>query len=300
MCGGGGGQDNSDKVAAIEAQAAREAREAAAAEAARKEQQFIANLNSAFGTGVQGAQDYFTMQGLDPSEYMNAITSRANAVRGTVPQGDLAPGTYFNNLGEQVWQMEQEAARNKAMRGLDSFAPTGFASKRITNDVDDEFINAIIEEQLQGGDNYIRNLLDRGVITGSGYTAAQKNLQNQRSGASARLQELGLGILEGGRAGAENILADARSSASNLRLGTAFDPYSYQGDVNNYFSDFFNNLGDKLRGAAPTNLFDTAGLAGIAGAAQGAQNTAFNPLALGGVNTDDDEETSGPVATSPF
>jgi hypothetical protein len=176
------------------------------------------------------------------------------------------------------------------MRGIDTVAPTGFASKRIDDTVDDSIIEAILAEQYQTGENYIRNLLDRGVVTNSGFEGARKNLEGQRAGAKSRLSETGMGLLNKGRGDAENLVNTDRSSVSNMRLGTAYDPYDLGTRLNNQFTDFFANLGDKFRAASPTNLFDTSGLAGIAGASQGAGNTVFNPQAVAGVGDDEDED----------
>jgi hypothetical protein len=302
MCGGSAPQDNSAQVAQIEAQAAREAREAQAVKEAQQRTEFDSRLNSAFGTGIDDATSYFQSQGLDPNEYLGSITKKANSVKGSVPLLDQAPGTYFQALGQQVYDQEQEGYRGKNLRALDTVAPTGFSTKRIDNTVDDTLIESLLAEQLSSGDDYIRNLLDRGVITTSGYNAAQKNLQGQSAGARSRLNETGLGLVEGGRGGAENIANAGRSTASNLRLGQQFDPYDIGTQLNDYFTDFFTNLGSKFRASAPANLFDTSGLAGIAGAAQGAGNTAFNPSAITGIlGQDQQQEEDDPFASSnPF
>jgi len=300
--GGGTPEDNSDEVARIEAQAAREAREEERRREAQALQEFQQRLGSAYDTGIQGALDYFTSQGLDPNQYAGAIRSRGNLVRGGIPQGDTNPGSYFQNLGEMVYNAEQEAARNRHMRAIDSIAPTGFSTSRITNDVDDEIIASILGEQQNTARSYVDNLRDRGVITGSGYNAAVQNLERQLPTARSRLDEVALGILEGGRAGAENLVNRNRSTVSNLRLGTNFDPFNVGTELNNYFADFFAGLGDRYRATAPSNLFDTSGLAGVAGAAQGAQNTPFDPNALAGIFDDDEEEENADTTapTSPF
>ena len=166
-------------------------------------------------------------------------------------------------------------------------------------EIQDEMIAAILGEQETAARGYVDNLKARGVVTDSGYNAALNNLLNQRAGAQAKLSDIGTGILETGRGGAENLANSFRSVASNLDLGDVFDPYSKGADLNSYFSDFFNNLGTKLRGAAPTNLFDTSGLATLAGAAQGAGNTAFDPRAVAGIFGDDEDEEEEET-TSPF
>lgn len=299
MCGSDAPEDKSAEVAAIEAQTAREAAQQEQQRKAQERAEFDARLSSAFGSGVGDAESYFQSQGLDPKQYAPAIQRKANLVRGSVPIGDAAPGSYFANLGQQVYESEQEGYRGQKMRGLDEVAPTGFATKRIDNTADDALIEAILSEQMGAGDTYIRNLLDRGVITSGGYDAAKKNLDQQSPGARLRLNETGSGLIEGGRSGAENIANTARGRASNLRLGQQFDPYQTGSELGRFFTDFFSNLGTKFRATAPTNLFDTAGLAGIAGASQGAGNTQFNPMALAGVQPSPDDEEEE-LFGSPF
>lgn len=300
MCGGGKApEDNSHIVAQIEADAAREARAAEEARRQREEQRFNSSLEAAFNNALTDANQYFTQRGLDPNEYESLISQAASRAKGSVPFLDASPGTYFAGIGSQVFDNAEAADQGKFLRDISSFAPSGFETRRISNDVDDSFIDSILSERQGTAEQYIRNLLDRGVITNSGFSAAQNDLNNQAIGARSRLNEIGLGLLESGRAGASNIAADARSAATNYNLGEYFDPFEYQKQLNSHFEDFFGNIGNNIRAAAPTNLFDTSGLAGIAGAAQGAQNTNFDPGALAGYfadeeqnNTDNNTQTS--------
>lgn len=300
MGGSDAPEDNSDEVARIEAQAAREAREQAEIERRRAQAEFDARLNAAFGSGVTSAEDYFTSRGLDPNDYRGHITTRANQIRSGIPNLAGDPGSYFASLGQSVYDNLKEGKRGQALRGLNTIAPTGFATNRIASTADDELIAAILGEQELSATDYIDNLLRRGVVTAGGHAAAKKNLGSQRAGAQSRLSDIGTGLLESGRSGAENLANSFRTIASNLDLGDIFDPFSKSTELNNYFTDFFSNLGTRLRGAAPTNLFDTSGLAALAGAAQGAGNTVFDPAAVAGIfgpppeDDEDDQQNTNP------
>lgn len=305
MCGGGSPpQDNSDKVAAIEAQTAKDARAEAAAADAKKQAAFDASMNSAFGSGMTNAEDFFTSRGLDPTDYKAQIGNKANQIRSSIPNLASDPGSYFSTLGESVFNQEQAGGQAKALRGVNDVAPSGFSTSRIADTADDDTIAAILADQENNSKGYIDNLRGRGVITDSGYAAALKNLQGQAPGARGKLSEIGTGLIETGRGDAENIANAGRTRASNLALGDKFDPFSEVGNkLNDFFSTFFSGLGDKVRGAAPTNLFDTSGLANIAGAAQGAGNNAFDPAAVAGLFPDEtkkkDDDPFGNT-TSPF
>lgn len=302
MCGGGGApKDNSDKVAQIEAQAAEKARAEAAQREVQQRQEFDSRLGSSYNTGVESARQFFASRGLNPDDYMGAISGRANAVRSGIPALDANPGSYFSDLGQSVYDAEQAALRNKSLRGVNSIFSDDYSQKRVTNDLDDATINAILGEQQGTAENYVNNLLARGVITGSGSAAALKNIAGQKATANARLDEIGGGLLEGGRTKLNEIINGGRTRASNLELGDVFDPYSYQGQVDTSFTDFLNSLGNNLRAKAPTDLFSTSGLAGVAGAAQGAGNTVYDPQALAGIfDEEDDDGTNNSLASSPF
>lgn len=292
MCGGGGSapEDNSAKAAQIQADADRQAREDQRLLDEQKLAQFNSNLTSAHNVGIDSARQYFSSQGLDPENYIGAITQSANAARSRVPQLDGSPGTYFEGLGAQTYNQLEEADRAKALRGIDTYAREGFDSNRITNNADDAFLASILEERRADADDYLRNLLDRQIITQSGYDAGIGDLEDQRVGANARLQDLGIAELERGRGNLRNIAGQARTAASQARLGDGFDPYSYQTNIDQEQADFFANLAGNLRSVTPDDLFDTDGLAGIAGAAQGAQNTAFDPSAISGIFADSEAE----------
>lgn len=282
--------DNSVELAKLEQQAAREARELEAKQAAEARARFEGQLGSAYTGAIDDARNYFVSRGLNPDDYVGAIQRGASSARGRVPDMAAAPQTYFDNLGASVYESERGGKRAELQRAINSFAPEGFSTRRIANDSDDATLEAILQEQRGTADSYLRNLLDRGVITASGYGAGTKDLDTQSYGARARLQELGNQQLEKGRGAANTIASEARQRAANYELGDTFNPFEYSGQLDQSFADFFGNLGSNLRAAVPSGLFSTSGLANIAGAAQGAQNTNFNPAALAGVNEDDDED----------
>jgi hypothetical protein len=310
MCGGGGGrvQDNSAQVAQIQAQDAEKARQAQAAEQLRQEQlaatqraeaqaaedrkrnEFATRLNSAYQTAINDASAYFASMGLDPAQYQGVIKQFADNKKGAIPDLDSAPGSYFDGIGKTVYSQEEEAARSKAQRAIDSYGSQGFDKSLISDNSDDAFINSLLEENYGESSKKIDNQKKRGVLTGSGYEAALKELSRQKSGARSNLDAIGTSILETGRGTIRNKVADARSRADSFKLGSNFDPYSYQKDINNDVTTFFSELGDKLRGAAPDDLFDISSAFSKGGIAQGAQNTNYDADASAGIFALFDEE----------
>lgn len=310
MCGGAPApEDNSAEVARIEAQQARAEAERIRREERRDEKLFNRNLSGAFGTSLEAAKNYFNQQGISPDSYIGDITTAANSIRGSVPFLDQNPGSYFTGLGENTFKNLETGFRNKNLNTIDSILPQNFSTQRITNDVDDATIEAILGEQRGTAEDYLSNLLARGVVTNSGYQGGLKNLDRQAGSARASLDEIGRSLLEGGRGDIDQIITGAQQAASNLRLGQQFDPYSYKSQAQEELENFFSTLGNSFRSKAPTDLFDTSGLAGVAGASQGAQNTKFDANALAGIfgdePADDDDENknknSNPFASnSPF
>lgn len=308
MCGGGSApKDESANVARIEADAAREQREqeARAAEEARIRQEqeearqladFESRLSNSFTGGVGGAEDYFRSRGVDPSLYGSDITREATERRSMVPKLAGETGSYFSGIGEEVYTNLQDALRQRSLRGINELAPEGFARTRIADTADDATIAAILAEQRGEAENFANNLRSRGVITDTGLSAALDDIGKQANRGQFTLSEFGSGLLEGGRGGAIDIANRGRSRASSLDLGENFDPYASTGtELNNFFTDFLTNLGDRFRAQAPQDLFDVSGLPVLAGAAQGAGNTAFDPAALAGIFDEEEEEETQPT-----
>lgn len=283
--------DNSLQVeqARIAAEDKRRAEEKMAADARKAE---LLGLRTNAGTAARGsAESFFSGRGLDPGQYATGIQSTIDQILAGISPEDPNPGSYFNDIGNRVWNSETESFRNRSTRDVDKLFAPNFETSRIPFTLDDPYLSSIEAEQRQSADDIIRNMLDRGVITPAGYSAAAGDLDKQAPGVRSRLNEIGTTTLAGGQQGLKDIANRGRQTASTLELGTQFDPYAFGSEADAAFNDFIQSLGDTIRGKAPGNLFNTAGLAAIAGAGQGAQNTPFNPAALAGVVEDDDKET---------
>lgn len=289
MCGGGV-EDNSDKVAQIEADRSRTEREAAEKERLRKEGQFTTDLNSSYGSAIEDARRYFQEQGLDPTQFDGAITRGANSKKSAVPFLDAAPGSYFSGLGQSVFDSETESKRNKATKDINSFSRDGFSRDTIKDTSDDAFIDSILEEQYLDSQRRIEGQKARGTLNDFGLTQALKDLDRQKSGARTNLDALGGGVLEQGRGKLNNIASSGRTAAQQIALGDEFDPFKYQRDINDEAASFFAGLGDKIKGIAPQDLFDLSSAFQIGGRKQGVTNGGFDASASSGVFDLFDEE----------
>ena len=298
MSGSSPPPDNSLAVeqARIAAEDRRRQEEKAAADAKKQE---LAGMRTAARAGATGTvNDYFTGKGVDPTKYSSSIEQQLNNILAGISPTDENPGQAFGSAGSSIWEQLQTGERNKAQSTLNKVFAPNFETQRVPWTLDDPYLASIEQEQFTDADSIIRNMLDRGVLTTGGYDAAKKDLENQRAGAKTRLNEVGTGILGKEQESLRGIANKARQAAGDLQLGDSLDPYTYSTEADTGFNDFLSTLGDQIRSALPGKLFNTAGLAAIGGAAQGAGNTAYNPKAATGV-LGDDETNTGDTPTNP-
>lgn len=286
MSGSSPPPDNSVQVKQMEIdEAARQqaAQDKKDAEAKAALQALRGNVRTNAGNQVN---QFFSQQGLDPSQYSSDINSYLDSILSGISPDDPNPGSYFKDAGQSAFNQFQGAARAKAGTQLDRIFSPNYETKRIPFTLDDPYLDSIEAEQRSSADDIVRNMLDRGVITQSGFNAAEADLDKQSAGVKSRLNELGTTAIAGGQQSLRDIANQARQDAANLNLGTTFDPYSYSGEADQAFNDFINNLGTNIRAKITGNMFNTTGLGAIAGAAQGAGNTAYNPAAAAGLSAD--------------
>jgi hypothetical protein len=288
--GGGGGPEPGAPTAADWARAEQMRQEQIAAAQAQRAEQERARFSGAQDTARSSARDYFTQRGLNPDDYSAAIDRRLAELSDTINPSDEHPGSYLTGLGSDVYGAQTDIARQRAMQGLEGIFSPDYGYSRIGSGTDDPFLAQINSAERSRADTFLENLLKRGVINQTGFEAGRSNLDLQGSRARSLLDTLGGDVLEEGRAGLESIANRGRQAASNVQLGQSFDPSKYGTEANTAFDEFLSKLPDRLRASAPTNLYDTSGLASIAGAAQGAGNFAFDPNALAGIMQSDEEE----------
>lgn len=299
MSGASPPPDNSLAVeqSRIAAEDRRRAEEKAAADAKKQE---LAGMRTSARSGATGNVDeYFRGRGLDPTKYSSSIEQQLNNILSGISPTDENPGQAFSSAGSTIYDALQSGERVKAQDTLNTMFAPNFETKRVPWTLDDPYLASIEQEQYSDADSIIRNMLDRGVLTSAGYDAAARDLENQRAGARTRLNEVGTGLLAGEQQKLRDVANTARQTAGSLQLGQAFDPYSYSSEADQGFTDFLSTLGDQIRSGLPGKLFNTAGLAAIGGAAQGAGNTAYNPKAASGVLGDDETNTGDTTEKNP-
>jgi hypothetical protein len=248
----------------------------------------LAQLRSGSRTAAGGTVDqYFQDQGVDPTAYEGSIATQLNDTLAGISPTDPNPGSAFTGAGQTIFDRLQTAGQNKATNAVNQLFSPNFEMSRVTNQLAQPYEQSTEATQYGNADAIIKNMLDRGVLTTSGYNAAKSDLDRQVAGVNAQLNTIGTGLVAGEQSDLRGIGNKARQTAGGLQLGQAFDPGTYSTEADTSFNDFIKNLGTNISAQAPGNLFNTAGLAAIGGAGQGAGNTAYNPqAAAGAVNTD--------------
>lgn len=276
--------DNSLAVEQMQEAAAAKAQAAADAKAAQDKADLLSLRTSSAAGGTAAAKDYFSQQGLDPSQYATDIDSQISSILAGISPTDPNPGAAFQDVGARIYNQETTGAQARANQQLDKLFPGNFDTQRVNMQTVDPYIQGIDTEQRQSADAIIQNMLSRGVITPAGQSAAEAELDRQNPGVLAKLNEIGTGTVATEQQSLRDVANQARTQASTLKLGDTFDPNTYGSSADKQFSDFITNLGTTLRGKiGSANLFNTTGLAAIAGAGQGAQNLPFDPTAQQGV-----------------
>jgi hypothetical protein len=283
--------DNSLQVEAMKEENARQAQAAQDAKDAQNRLD-LANLRSSSRQAAGGTVDqYFQDQGVDPTPYEGSIATQLNNILSGISPTDPNPGTYFTGAGQTVYGNLQTAGQNKATNAVNQLFQPNFEMSRVTNDLAQPYEQSVEATQYGNADAIIKNMLDRGVLTSSGYNAAKQDLDNQVAGVNAKLNTIGTGLVAGEQGSLRDIANTARQTAGGLQLGQAFDPGTYSTQADKSFNDFIKNLGTNISASAPGNLFNTAGLAAIGGAGQGAGNTAYDPQAAAGILNDQQNQT---------
>lgn len=250
---------------------------------------------AAQGGARVGAERYFTTRGADAAPYANDIDAAISAALGNVPATEENPLNKIDVTGiaSSIFGNAESARRSGLTTQLSQLFPETYTNTRITNTLDDDILNTILNEQRGGANAVVDNMLKRRVITGSGANAAYGDLDRQSNIARGRLNTIGDDLLASGRTSIGDVIGRANTTASTVPLGGKFDPNAYVSEVDNVFNDFVKNLDPTLRARAPGSLFTTSGLGAIAGSAQGAQNTRFDPNALAGVLENQSTNTTG-------
>jgi hypothetical protein len=197
---------------------------------------------------------------------------------------------------QQLDEFDTNAARAAAVAKVGSTFAPDFERQYAPDTLSSPFVQSEYEAQRGKAEDYLTNLRKRGLVTDQGYAAGEKAIEGQGSRVRTQLGDIANTILGQERGGLTDIANRAKGAASTISLGQDFDPTAYGTEAQNYAQNF--NFGDLFKAQVPSaGLFDVSEIPKAAGAAQGAQNLAFDPAAVAGTNvgigsTTDEAETT--------
>lgn len=235
------------------------------------------------GTAHASAANYLQGEGVDPNQYSSLIDQKISDIMNTVAPTDPNPGSYFANIGQTVSDAALANKRTQAQSAIQNEFQPDYSNTKVTAALTDPLVSSEYASQRGNADAIIQNMLKRGVVTSSGAQAAENNLDLQAPSVRNKLNTAGDNALATGKQSLDDVINGAMNTAGTLSLGQNFDPSQYGSDADTAFNSFVSRLGDTFKSQVPGNLFDTSGLAAIAGAGQGAANTKFNPQAAAGI-----------------
>lgn len=267
------------------------------ADADKKAQDLAALRASLPASERTSASSYLSNLGADPNQYSSLIDQQINDILSTISPTDPNPGAYFKNIGQTVADQALANKRAQAQGSVTGEFSPNYSQSHITSALTDPLIASEYASQRGNADAIIQNMLKRGVITPTGGEAATRALELQAPGVRNKLYGAAENTLATGRQSIDDIINNALQTAGNVNLNQQFDPNFYQTQANQAQDVFTSRVPDLFKGQVPGNLFDTSGLAAIAGAGQGAQNLKFDPKAAAGINVGQ-EDTTDPNAPS--
>jgi hypothetical protein len=259
-----------------------------------------------------------TVQSADPNTFSPAYFATVKANN---------PGYYEANLKQYdpAYKAEQQAAADAALstgtavatqqaaavnpvtqaqsatealnKLLAGFGGVAGGASFVPGTLDDPAISNIFGAQKTKAQDYIGNLLKRGVVTQSGKDAGISALSTQEPGVRTKLNDIGNLLLEQERGKVRGIYNEGAQAAGGVAAGASFDPTPYVSRAQNDVSTFSSHLPDAIAAQVTGDLFDTSGLSGASGApASGQTSLDLDPYAGAGGKLNTGLETSGGAA----
>lgn len=243
--------------------------------AATNESNFQTSKQAAYNNALQQTMRAFSLQGVDPNQYMQSdILPAIQGQMNTIQDLDPNPQSAFpTNLGASILGNVQSGARTQALNQLNQTFTPDYATNALPDATLQNYVGNIVNQQFDPLSTQLQNAQKRGMLSGTGYDAAVTAMNNQKAAATSQVNTLGQNILATDRSGLNNYISGARTDANNLALGTNFDPSSYAKTAGGMASTDLSNFGGALTSAVgDTKFANISDLINAGGAVQGAQN----------------------------
>lgn len=278
-------------------------KEAAALQRQQDIEKSQGRLNSAYEASLGDARSKLTQRGIDPSNdygIMGAIQSAYGRSRQNAPEIVTNPGDYFSPTAfDDAFNTAQSTQRTGLQKKWNGVAGTGFENNLFADTADDSFLDAILGEQYTDANATLDRQYARGQLNAGTKQQALNGLSKQKLAARSKMEDLGLGVIQGYRDQARNYDKGVRGQLENYSLGDAFDIDQQQTGLNSLRDRLMGRLeGDIYSTIGDQNFLDLDTILGKAGNASGVNNApvpglAGNAPVVAGITEDELMRTLG-------
>lgn len=246
---------------------------------------FEANVGAARNRALNYGSSKVAQLGI-PDNYglLSAYQSELEQALGGIP--DLASTVDLNPSGvwDRAYNNVRGQQRSRLNRSLDSFAGSGFENNYFADTADDDILASILNSQTEDATGDIDRARARGQLNDNAFSYATKALGQQKSAANAKLQDLGLGVLNNYRSSLNTKAKNIRDRVQNWDFGDSLDLDAERLGLDTAASGFRNRMEGDLRNTiGDTLLYNIDLLLGKAANKGGTANTGIqgtpNPLA---------------------
>lgn len=219
---------------------------------------------------------YDSLKEYDPA-YKAEQSAAQQAAAAAATAGATQQAAAVNPVAGPTQADTASAALGKLLQG---FGGVAGGANFVPGSLDDSAIEGVFGAQRNKAQDYIGNLLKRGVVTPSGQTTALASLGTQEPGVRNKLNDVGNLLLEQERSKVRGIYNEGVQATGQLLAGSEFDPTPYVSRAQQSVGGFQGGLADAIAASAGGDLFDTSGLTSSAGApASGQAQLDFDPYA---------------------
>lgn len=283
---------------------ARQEKEAAALQRQQDIEKSSTRLSQAFDNAIYDGRARLQAKGMDPLDdkygIMTALSGQYQRAKSNAPEIVTNPGDYFSPTAfDDAFNTAQTTQRTGLQKKWNGIAGTGFENNLFSDTADDSYLDAILGEQYTDANATLDRQYARGQLNAGTKQQALNGLSKQKLAARSKMEDLGLGVLQGYRDQARNYDKGVRGQLDNYSLGDSFDIDAQSSGLNSLRDRLMGRLeGDIYSTIGDQNFLDLDTILGKAGNASGVNNApvpglAGNAPVVAGITEDELMRTLG-------
>jgi len=185
-----------------------------------------------------------------------------------------------------------------SLQKLNEGLGSGFESRLLPDTLDDPFVNTALTKGRGTADEFISNMLRRGTLSDTGGIKARASLDKQTPGATNKLNDISMALLNADRGKLTNLANAKRAGAQ--QAGPSYDPSGDINEINTTGQGFAGSFGDRFNAALPAgDLYDVSGLGAAGGGVTSPQNVQYDPYAQEGGKLNTGLQATGGEQAAP-